>query len=153
MTPEDRLQNLGITLPQTPRPLANYVPAVRTGNLVYLSGMLPFNDGKLLHTGKVGATVTLEQAQGDARLVAINALAALKGFIGELSKVTRTVHVAGYVASTPEFIDQPKVINGVSDLLVEVLGEAGVHSRAAVGVASLPLDAPLEVTFIFEVRD
>ncbi|MFG2071994.1 Enamine deaminase RidA, house cleaning of reactive enamine intermediates, YjgF/YER057c/UK114 family [Nonomuraea maritima] len=150
-TPEQRLEELGLTLPEVVAPLAAYVPAVRTGNLVYTSGQLPVVQGKLAATGKLGAEVTTEQGAELARVCALNALAALKSEVGDLAKVVRVVKVVVFVASDPSFTDQPKVGNGASELLAEVLGDAGRHARSAVGVASLPLDAPVEVELIAEV--
>jgi enamine deaminase RidA (YjgF/YER057c/UK114 family) len=151
VTPEERLAELGLTLPEVPKPVAAYVPAVRTGDLVYTSGQVPLVDGKLAGTGKLGAGLTTEEGAGLARICALNALAALKSEIGDLGRVVRIVKVVVFVASDPAFTDQPKVGNGASELLGEVFGEAGKHARSAVGVASLPLDAPVEVELIAEV--
>jgi enamine deaminase RidA (YjgF/YER057c/UK114 family) len=150
-TPEQRLAELGWDLPNVVPPVAAYVPTARTGNLVFTSGQLPMVDGALPATGKVGDSVTPEQAKDLAARCALNALAAIKAEIGELSRVRRVVKVVGFVASTPDFTGQPAVINGASDLLGEVFGDAGVHARSAVGVAVLPLDAPVEVELIVEV--
>ncbi|MFL6056143.1 MAG: RidA family protein [Actinoallomurus sp.] len=152
MTPEDRVRELGLEVPDVVAPLASYVPTARSGNLVYTSGQLPIIDGKLLATGKVGAEVGEEQAVELARTAALNAIAALKAEIGELSRVRRIVKVVGFVASAPDFFGQPQVINGASDLLGEVFGDAGRHARSAVGVAVLPKDAPVEVEIIAEVE-
>ena len=149
--PEERLAELGLTLPSDTPPLAAYVPAVRTGNLVFTSGQLPRVDGALTHVGKVGAEVTPEQAVEAAKACALNAIAALKGEIGDLAKVRRIVKVVGFVASAPDFTGQPGVVNGASELLGAVFGDAGVHARSAVGVAALPLDVPVEVEMIVEV--
>ncbi|MEV6150746.1 RidA family protein [Nonomuraea sp. NPDC052129] len=151
MTPEEKITELGLTLPEVVAPLAAYVPAVRTGNLVYTSGQVPMVDGKLAQTGKVGAEVGLDDARELARICALNALAALKSEVGDLAKVVRIVKVVAFVASDPAFTQQPQVANGASELLAEVLGDAGKHARSAVGVASLPLDAPVEVELIAEV--
>ena len=151
MTPEEKITELGLTLPQVVAPLAAYVPAVRTGDLVYTSGQVPMVDGKMAQTGKVGAEVGLDDARELARICALNALAALKSEIGDLSKVVRIVKVVAFVASDPAFTQQPQVANGASELLAEVLGDAGKHARSAVGVAALPLDAPVEVELIAEV--
>ncbi|GAA4617777.1 RidA family protein [Actinoallomurus liliacearum] len=151
-TPEERVRELGLELPDVVAPLASYVPTARSGNLVYTSGQLPIADGKLLATGKVGAEVTEEEAAGLARTAALNAIAALKAEVGELSRVRRIVKVVGFVASAPDFYGQPQVINGASDLLGEVFGDAGRHARSAVGVAVLPKDAPVEVELIAEVE-
>jgi len=147
---EKRLEELGLKLPTLAKPVAAYVPAIVTGNLVYTAGQLPFVDGALLATGKVGAEVTAEDAAKLARTCALNALAAAASVIGSLDRVTRVVKVVGFVASTPDFSGQPAVINGASELLGEVFGEAGQHARSAVGVAVLPLDAPVEVELILE---
>ncbi|MEB3069528.1 RidA family protein [[Mycobacterium] vasticus] len=147
-----RLSELGIELPQTAAPLAAYVPAVRTGNLVYTSGQLPIADGKLARTGKVGgADVSPEDAYALARTCALNALAAVDALVG-LDSVTRVVKVVGFVASATNFNGQPAVVNGASELLGQIFGEAGAHARSAVGVSELPLDAPVEVELIVEIR-
>ena len=145
-----RLGQLGVTLPQAAAPLASYVPAVRTGNLVYTSGQLPMEAGKPARTGKVGAEITPEEGKAMARTCALNALAAVDSLVG-IDAVTRVVKVVGFVASAPGFHGQPGVINGASDLLAEVFGDNGAHARSAVGVAELPLDAPVEVELIVEV--
>jgi enamine deaminase RidA (YjgF/YER057c/UK114 family) len=151
-TPEERIAELGLTLPEVVPPVAAYQPAVRSGDHVYVSGQLPFVEGKLPATGKVGAEVDVETAKDLAALCALNAIAAVRAEVGELTNVVRIVKVGGFVASTPDFTGQPGVINGASELLGSVFGEAGVHARAAVGVAALPLDAPVEVDMIVEVR-
>ena len=145
-----RLGQLGVTLPQVVAPLASYVPAVRTGNLVYTSGQLPTEGGKLTRTGKVGAEVSPEEGKALARICALNALAAVGSVVG-IDTVTRVVKVVGFVASAPGFNGQPSVVNGASELLAEVFGDNGAHARSAVGVAELPLDAPVEVELIVEV--
>jgi enamine deaminase RidA (YjgF/YER057c/UK114 family) len=145
-----RLEQLGIELPQVAKPLAAYVPAVRTGNLVYTAGQLPLRDGKLALSGKVGLTVSPEQGHGLARICALNALAAVDSLVG-IDAVKQIVKVVGFVASGPGFNGQPGVVNGASDLLREVFGDSGVHARSAVGVSELPLDAPVEVELIVEV--
>jgi len=152
MSAEEKLKELGIVLPEVPTPLGNYVPFVRTGNLIFISGMLPLRDGKLIKQGKLGAEVTLEEGALMARAAAINGLAVLRAAAGSLDNVTRCVKVAGYIASSPGFTDQPKVINGASDLMAEVFGDKGLHARAAVGANELPMDTPVEIEFIFEVR-
>ena len=144
-TVEARLAELGLTLPEVVPPLASYVPAVRTGEFVFTSGQLPMVGGKLELTGKVGAEVTAEEAKEQARICALNALAAVKSVIGDLDRIEQVVKVVGFVASASDFTGQPGVVNGASELLGEVLGAAGVHARSAVGVAVLPLDAPVEV--------
>lgn len=146
-----RLTELGVALPRTAAPLASYVPAVRTGNLVYTSGQLPMQDGELPRTGKVGAEVSPEDGTALARVCALNALAAVDALVG-LDAVTRVVKVVGFVSSAPGFNGQPAVVNGASDLLGEVFGDAGAHARSAVGVSELPLDSPVEVELILEVR-
>ncbi|MFI6502381.1 RidA family protein [Nonomuraea typhae] len=151
MTPEQRIADLGLTLPEVVPPLAAYVPAVRSGDYVYTSGQVPMVDGKLVGSGKVGADVTAEEAAGHARICALNAIAALKSQVGDLTKVVRIVKVVVFVASDPEFTAQPSVGNGASELLREVFGESGVHARSAVGVAALPLGASVEVELIAEV--
>jgi enamine deaminase RidA (YjgF/YER057c/UK114 family) len=150
-TPEERLAELGLTLPEVAAPVAAYVPAIRTGAYVYVSGQLPWVDGKLPATGKVGAGVPAEDASGYARQCALNALAAIKSVVGDLSAVVRVVKVVGFVASTPWFSEQPTVINGASELFVDVFGEAGRHARSAVGVIALPLDTPVELEVIVEI--
>ena len=144
----DRLAELGLELPAVAAPVAAYVPAVVQGNLVYTSGQLPFVDGSLPATGKVGAAVSAEDAQSYARISALNALAAAESVIGSLDRVTQVVKVTGFVASDPTFTGQPAVINGASTLLGEIFGDAGIHARSAVGVAVLPMDAPVEVELI-----
>ena len=151
MTPLDRLAELGLTLPEVARPLAAYVPAVRSGALVWTSGQLPIVDGAVVATGKVGAQVDVERAAELARICALNALAAVAAEVGDLASVRRIVRVVGYVASAPGFIGQPQVVNGASELLGQLFGAAGVHARSAVGVAVLPLDAPVELELVAEV--
>jgi enamine deaminase RidA (YjgF/YER057c/UK114 family) len=150
MSASARLEQLGIELPEVAKPLASYVPAVRSGSLVYTSGQLPMQAGKLAGTGKVGAGVTPEEGKALARICALNALAAVDSLVG-LDAVTRVVKVTGFVASATGFNGQPGVVNGASDLLAEVFGDRGAHARSAVGVAELPLDAPVEVELIVEV--
>lgn len=148
-TPEERLAALGLSLPEVVPPLAVYVPAVRSGSLVWTSGQLPMRDGKLLASGKVDADVTEEAANECAAQCALNAVAAIRALVGDLSQVTRVVKVVGYVASSPAFTKQPGVVNGASELLGDVFG--GQHARSAVGVAVLPLDAPVEVEVVVEL--
>ena len=151
--PEARLAELGITLPEPPRPVANYVNGVRTGNLIFLAGKGPkAADGTELH-GKLGADVTIEEGYAGARLTAINQMAVLKDMLGNLDRVVRVVKVLGMVNSDPDFVEQPAVINGFSDLIVEVFGDRGRHARAAVGMASLPRGQSVEIEMIVEVRD
>ena len=149
---EQRLADLGLTVPDVVPPLAAYVPAVRDGDLVWTSGQLPMVGGTLVAAGKVGQDVTPEQARELARTCALNALAAVKSVIGDLDQVVRIVKVVGFVASDPGFTGQPGVVNGASELLGQVFGDAGVHARSAVGVAVLPLDAPVEVEITVRVR-
>jgi len=145
-----RLAELGLVLPAPAKPLAAYVPAVRTGGLVYTSGQLPLVDGGLTHTGKVGAEVTPEAAKDAARICALNALAAIDALVG-IDAVTRVVKMVGFVASAPGFNGQPAVVNGASELVGQVFGDAGAHARSAVGVAELPMEAPVEIELIVEV--
>jgi enamine deaminase RidA (YjgF/YER057c/UK114 family) len=147
----DRLAELGITIPEVVPPVAAYLPAVRSGSFVYTSGQLPMVAGALPATGKVGGAVPPEQARELARTCALNALAAIHALVG-IDAVVRVVKVVGYVASVPEFTGQPAVVNGASEFLNEVFGDAGRHARSAVGVAALPLDAPVEIELIVEVR-
>lgn len=147
---DDRLAELGLVLPATSKPVAAYIPAVVSGNLVYTSGQLPMSDGVLPATGKVGAEVSAEDAKTYARTCVLNGLAAARSVIGSLDRITRVVKVVGFVASDPAFTGQPGVINGASELLGEIFGEPGQHARSAVGVAVLPLDAPVEIEFVFE---
>ncbi len=147
---EQRLAELGLTLPPVAKPVAAYVPAVISDNLVFTSGQLPFVDGQLLGTGKLGAEHTVETAAPLARICALNGLAAAASVLGSLDRVIRVVKVVGFVASTPDFTGQPGVINGASELLGDVFGDAGRHARSAVGVPVLPLDSPVEVELILE---
>ena len=150
--PEERLRELGLELPPVATPAGNYVPAVHAGNLVFTAGQMPFVRGELAFSGKVGDTVSQQDAQHAARLCALNALAAAAAEAGGLDRIARIVKVVGYVASAPGFNSQPQVMNGASDLLGEVFGEAGLHARSAVGVAELPLNAPVEVELVVELR-
>jgi enamine deaminase RidA (YjgF/YER057c/UK114 family) len=150
-SPEERLSELGLVLPEVAKPVAAYLPAVRSGNHVYTSGQLPMRSGELMLTGKVGGEVSADEAFGCARQCALNALAAIKAEVGELSAVKRIVKVVVFIASTPDFTGQPGVANGVSELLGEVFGDAGTHARSAVGVSVLPLDSPVEVELLVEV--
>ena len=149
----ERLAALGLTLPPVTAPVAAYVPAVRAGAFVYVSGQVPVVDGKLAGTGKVGGEVSASDAAGMARICALNALAAAASAAGGLDKIRRIVKVTGFVASAPGFTGQPQVINGASELLIEVFGEDGKHARSAIGVAELPLNAPVEVELIAEIRE
>lgn len=150
-TPEERLAALGLSVPAVAKPVAAYIPAIRSGSHVYTSGQLPMRDGQLMYAGKVGGEITQEEAVECARQCALNALAAISAELGDLSAVKRIVKVVVFVASTPDFTGQPLVANGVSELLGEVFGEAGRHARSAVGVPVLPLDAPVEVELIVEI--
>ena len=150
-TPEERLAELGLSVPEVAKPVAAYIPAVRSGHHVFTSGQLPMRDGQLMLTGKVGGEVSQEEAVECARQCGLNALAAVRAEVGELSAVKRIVKVVAFVASTPDFTGQPLVANGVSELLGEVFGDAGRHARSAVGVPVLPLDAPVEVELIVEI--
>lgn len=151
-TLDDRIAELGLVIPQGSKPVAAYIPAVVSGNLVYTSGQLPMVDGVLPLAGKVGATVTPEDAKELARTCVLNGLAAARGVIGSLDRITRVVKVVGFVASDPSFTAQPGVINGASELLVEIFGDIGEHARSAVGVSVLPLDTPVEIEFVFEFK-
>lgn len=150
-TPEQRLAELGLQLPKVVAPLAVYVPALRSGSLVFTSGQLPLRDGELLAKGLVSVDVDPEQAAVCARACSLNALAAIQSVIGDLAQVSRVVKVVGFVASPPDFSGHPAVVNGASELLGEVFGDVGAHARSAVGVASLPLGAPVEIEMIVEV--
>ncbi|MGH3385604.1 MAG: RidA family protein [Nocardioidaceae bacterium] len=150
-SPEDNLARLGLEVPSVAKPVASYVPAVRTGNYVFTSGQVPLRDGELVAAGKVGGEVSPEEATECAKQCALNAIAAVKAEVGDLSSITRIVKVVAFVASTPDFTGQPQVANGASELLGEVFGDAGQHARSAVGVAALPLDAPVEVEILVEV--
>jgi enamine deaminase RidA (YjgF/YER057c/UK114 family) len=152
MSAETKLKELGIKLPQAPKPVANYVPVVRAGELVFTSGVLPMKEGKLAFEGKLGKELTLEQGREAARLAMLNALAIVKQEVESLDKVLRIVRLAGHVASAPGFVQQPAVLNGASDLLVAIFGEAGRHARAALGAAELPLNSPIELELIVQIR-
>jgi len=150
VTPEERIAELGLTIPEVVAPVAAYVPTVRTGPYVYVSGQVPKVDGDLPARGKVGAEVSAETAKELAGIAALNGIAAVKAELGDLSRVTRVVKVVGFVASDPSFTGQPQVINGASELLGQVFGDAGKHARSAVGMAVLPMDTPVEVELIVE---
>jgi enamine deaminase RidA (YjgF/YER057c/UK114 family) len=152
MNAEQKLKEMGIVLPESPKPLANYVRAVRTGNLLFVSGHGPYNDGKTLISGKLGKEVTIEEGYKTARNVALNCLASIRASLGSLDKVKRVVKLLGMVNCAEDFKDQPKVINGASDLLVEIFGEAGRHARSAVGMQALPNLIPVEIEMILEVE-
>ncbi|MDH5775046.1 MAG: RidA family protein [Nitrospirota bacterium] len=151
MTVAERLQQLGIVLPAAPRPVGSYVPACQAGDLIFVSGVLPFQEGKILQPGKVGRDLSVEEGKAHARIAAINALAILLQELGDLSRVTRVVRLTGHVASAEGFGDQPGVINGASDFLVEVFGEKGRHARLALGAFELPLHASIELELIVQV--
>ena len=148
---DDRLKELNLTLPPLPKPLASYVPAVITGNLLVISGQVPIENGKIVQPGKLGRELSVKQGQQLARLCVLNGLAAAKQALGSLDRIRRVVRVAGYVASADGFQQQPAVVNGASDLLVEIFGENGRHARAAIGVNELPLGCGVEVEFMFDV--
>lgn len=150
MTVTDRLAELGLSIPEVAKPVASYVPATIAGNLVFTAGQLPFVDGQLPAVGKVGAGVSADEAKGYARTAVLNALAAVETAIGSVNRITRIVKLVVFVASVPDFSGQPGVANGASDTLVEIFGDAGRHARSAVGVAVLPLDAPVELELIVE---
>ncbi|MEN9854694.1 MAG: hypothetical protein RLZZ212_1049 [Actinomycetota bacterium] len=151
MSANARIQELGITLPEVAKPAGAYVPAVQSGNLVFTAGQIPLVEGKLIATGKVGKEISVEEAKSIARVCALNAVAAIKGVVGDLDRVKKVVKVVGFVASAPEFTQQPAVINGASELLEQIFGDSGIHARSAVGVAVLPLDAPVEVELVVEI--
>ena len=150
MSANQRISDLGIVLPQVATPAGAYVPAVVSGNLVFTAGQIPLVEGKLAATGKVGKDLTAEQAREIARICALNAVAAVKSVIGDLDRVKKIVKVVGFVASAPDFSQQPAVVNGASEVLEQIFGDKGIHARSAVGVAVLPLDAPVEVELIVE---
>ena len=149
---EDRLAELGLTVPEVPSPVAAYVPAVVSQDLVFTSGQLPMKNGELLVTGKVGGEVSVDEAVACAEQCALNAIAAVKSMVGDLDRVAQVVKVVAFVASTPDFTEQHLVANGASDFLVDVLGDKGRHARSAVGMASLPLNAPVEIEAIIEIE-
>ena len=149
--PEERLAELGLSVPEVPTPVAVYVPAVVSGDLVFTSGQLPMKNGELMLTGKVGGEVAPEEAKEAAQQCALNAIAAVKSVLGDLDRVAQVVKVVVFVASTPDFTGQPQVANGASELLGQVFGDAGIHARSAVGVPVLPLDSPVEVEVIVRV--
>lgn len=152
-TIENRLKDLGVSLPEAAAPAANYVPFAKTGNQLFISGQLPMLDGKIQVTGKLGDEVSLEDGKNAARICAINLLAQAKAATGNLDKVTRLVKIVGFVNSTGDFTDQPQIINGASDFMVEAMGDAGRHARSAVSAASLPFGVPVEIEAIFEIED
>ena len=147
---EEKIQSLGITLPTPPKPAGSYIPVVRTGNLVFVSGQIPIKDGQVQFKGQVPTSISVEDAQKAAKLCITNVLAQLKSELVTLDKVTKIVRVSGFVNSSPEFYEHPKIINAASDLLFEIFGEKGKHTRIAVGVASLPLNSAVEIDIIAE---
>lgn len=147
---EQKISELGLTLPSVAPPAGSYLPSVTSGNLVFTAGQIPLVEGKLAATGKVGSEISLDKAQELARICLLNGLAAVKSELGDLQRVKRIVKIVGFVSSDPSFTQQPQVINAASDLLAEIFGEAGRHARSAVGVAVLPLDAPVEIELIVE---
>ena len=151
MSADQKIKELGLILPQPSKPVANYVPAVKTGNLLFVSGHGPYNDGKTKMSGKVGRELTIEEGYQTARNAALNCLASVKATIGDLDKVKRVVKLLGMVNCTDDFKDQPKVINGCSDLLVAIFGDVGKHARSAVGMQSLPNQIPVEIEMILEI--
>jgi enamine deaminase RidA (YjgF/YER057c/UK114 family) len=151
MSYEHRLKELGIELPAPPKPVANYIPVVRAGDLLFLSGVLPSRDGQLVMTGKLGQALSIEQGIEASKLAALNALSIVRSEVGSLDRVKRIVKMVGHIASAPGFTDQPQVLNGASDLLVQIFGEAGKHARVAVGAAELPRQAPVEIELIVQV--
>jgi enamine deaminase RidA (YjgF/YER057c/UK114 family) len=151
MSFDAKLKALNLELPMAPKPVANYVPVVRAGDLLFLSGVLPSRDGQLILTGKLGQGITVEQGMEAAKVAALNALAIVRSEVGSLDKVKRIVKMVGHIASAPGFTDQPQVLNGASDLLVQIFGEAGRHARVAVGAAELPRQAPVEIELIVQV--
>ncbi|MEC4889865.1 MAG: RidA family protein [Nitrospira sp.] len=151
MSIDAKLKALNLELPSAPKPVANYVPVVRAGDLLFLSGVLPSRDGQLIMTGKLGQGLSIEQGMEASKVAALNALAIIQGEVGSLDKVKRIVKMVGHIASAPGFTDQPQVLNGASDLLVAVFGEAGKHARVAVGAAELPRQAPVEIELIVQV--
>jgi enamine deaminase RidA (YjgF/YER057c/UK114 family) len=151
MSYEQKLTQLGLALPAPPKPVANYVPAVRTGDLLFLSGVLPSRDGQLIMTGKLGQDLSIDQGMEAARVAVLNGLSIIRQEAGSLDRVKRIVKMVGHIASAPGFTDQPQVLNGASDLLVSLFGDAGRHARVAVGAAELPRQAPVEIELIVEL--
>ena len=149
---EDRLESLGLVLPEVPTPLAAYIPAKKTGQVIFTAGQLPILDGELICKGLLGQDVDVEQAYQAARICTLNALAAIKVVVKDLDQIFQVVRVVGYVASTPTFTQQPAIVNGASELLLEIFGEVGKHARSALGVASLPLNASVEIELTVEVK-
>lgn len=152
MSHEQKLAQLGLVLPAPPKPVATYIPAVLAGELLFLSGVIPFRDGKLVFEGKLGRELTVEQGYEASRIAVLNALAIIRQELGTLDRVNRVVRMTGHVASADGFVQQPAVINGASDLLVRIFDEAGRHARVALGAVELPLNAPVEIELIIQVR-
>lgn len=152
MSVEEKIKQLGLNIPEAPKPVASYVPAVKSGNLIFTSGQLPFVNGNLQYIGKLGEKYSIEDGYQAARICVLNCLSVVKGIVGDLDKVARIVKVVGFVSSAAGFNDQPKVINGASELLGEIFGEAGQHARSAVGVNELPLNSAVEVEMIVEIK-
>lgn len=150
---EEKIKELGYDLPVPPQPLGSYVPCIKIGNLLFLSGILPLRNGKLIRKGIVGENITIEEAKEDIKITVINALAIVKSYIGSLNKIKKCVKMTGYIASSKNFFDQPSLLNSASDLLYEIFGEKGKHTRVAIGVNVLPFNAPVELEFIFEVHE
>jgi len=150
---EEKLKELGIEIPEAPKPLASYIPAAISGNFVYTAGQVPLEGGKLNYTGLVGKDISIEDAQKAAKVCAINCLSVIKSVIGDLNKIERILKLTVFVASSDGFVDQPKVANGASDFIVEVFGEKGKHVRSAVGVSGLPINAPVEIEMIAELKN
>ncbi|KUG26873.1 endoribonuclease l-psp [hydrocarbon metagenome] len=149
---EEKLNEMGIDIPEAPKPLASYIPAVVSGNLVYTAGQVPLENGKINFTGLVGRDLTIEAAQKAAKICAINCLSAIKSVLGDLNRIERILKLTVFVASAEGFVDQPKVANGASDFVVELFGEKGKHVRSAVGVSGLPINAPVEIEMIAEIK-
>jgi enamine deaminase RidA (YjgF/YER057c/UK114 family) len=150
---ETQVTALGLVLPPAPKPVATYIPVVQTGDLLFLSGMIPLRDGGLIMAGKLGRDISVEQGYEAAKVCVLNALAVIRQQLGTLDRVKRVVRMVGYVASTTEFVQHPAVVNGASDLLVKIFGDAGRHARVAIGAVALPLDAPVEIELIVQVSD
>ncbi len=153
MSVDSRIKALGIVLPPAPKPVGSYVPAVRSGRLIFLSGMIPLQEGKISKAGRLGDELGIEEGKAAARLALLNALAVIKKEISSLDRVGRIVRLCGFVASAPGFVQQPAVLNGASDLLIELFEDRGYHARLAVGVSELPLNSPVEIELIVEIRE
>jgi enamine deaminase RidA (YjgF/YER057c/UK114 family) len=151
MDTEKRLKELNIHVPESVMPLGVYLPCTRTGSLLFLSGILPLREGKLTRKGRVGESVSIEEAQDDAKQCVINALSVIKAYLGDLNRIRRCIKLNGFVSSAPDFFEQPKVLNAASEFLFDIFGESGRHSRSAIGVFVLPLNSPIEIDFIFEI--